>query len=488
MSWALLPERERYEVFRMAALKETLNNRPADYRFPVTIWEVNDNTLQPKLETDVVGELAHHLKPPKSPDTAPQVRIIFAPLDEVLRDLEPGITALCRALCIPPEFLSERLRGVCHSFGTRTDQNGYCVWFHYLCKAVELELRHRWYKSAFFLRQDRQGNVTLVCFGAAPLVRKRLEQCMQNGYWTDIQTEPLVLYDLVLDGLFAGLDRTVWDLLDVIRRLERDVLVAQGSKGRKPVTADQINFPELHNWAKHLIELSEVMESSLLVVDGTLSCVGKSTNTRVATAATVQCQLRESLHYRQSLFMSTKLRLHSLEKRVSNTITLAFNTVTQQDSRLMRQDSASMTIISFMTLLFLPTAGVATILGSQFFGTDHDSRTGTTSVSYTSPLFYLMWWIAIPLTVVAVLIAVFYRHSISIPVWKNAHYSNEQKGGQPGTAPHKGNDMKPLWTWRGYLGRQPVPPTGQPTPTTGGNISINGLLLNSQQSSGLVSV
>jgi len=170
--------------------------------------------LQPRWDSNDVQACSDHLQDPA------QVRIIFAPVDEILRDLAPGIIALCQALFIPPEFLAERLQGVCHSFGTKTDENGMATWFHYLCKAVELEARHRWYKSAFFLRKDVRGNVTLVCFGPSLSVRKRLEQCIQDGYWTDFQAEPLALFDLVLDGLFLDLDHTVWDLRDVIKGLE----------------------------------------------------------------------------------------------------------------------------------------------------------------------------------------------------------------------------------------------------------------------------
>ncbi|KAM7184950.1 hypothetical protein V8F20_011987 [Naviculisporaceae sp. PSN 640] len=438
---------------------------------------------------------------PSSSSTSPQIRIIFAPLDEINRDVEPGITTLCRALSIPHEFLSERLRGVCHSFGSRTDQDGFCVWFHYLCKAVELELRHRWYKSAFFLRKDPQGNVTLVCFGATLVVRARLEICLRNGFWADIATQPLALFDLVLDGLFAGLDKTVWDLLDVIRKLERDVLAAAGSRGQKPVTTHQINFPDLHDWAKHLIDLNEGIDSSLLVVDGTLACIDKSqvgrmssNNTSSSPVTLVQDQLRESLQYRRSLFMSTKLRLHSLDKRVSNTITLAFNVVTQQDSRLVRQDSASMTIISFMTLLFLPTAGVATIVGSELFSTDYDRELGAPRVEYTSPLFWLMWWIAIPLTVVAVLVAVLYRRFV-VPssLSSDRHGYVQREGGVSsgwGSGNAVGRNGSSPW-WR-KLERQPKklrPPPGQPGVGLGeGDTHMNPSLLNSKQSSGLVSV
>lgn len=159
---------------------------------------------------------------PEHLDGKARIRIIFTPLDELLGDLAPGITALCTALSIPPEFLTERLRGVCHSFGTRTNEQGFAAWFHYLCKAVEpaLAARHRWYKSAFFLRKDQHGNVTLVLFGPTPGVRERLDQFIAAKSWHDVEAEPLALFDLVLDGLFREIDATVWKLLHEISGLE----------------------------------------------------------------------------------------------------------------------------------------------------------------------------------------------------------------------------------------------------------------------------
>lgn len=153
-------------------------------------------------------------------------------------------------------------------------------------------------------------------------------------------------------------------------------------------------------------------------MDGTVSCVGRSHPAWKPVPDTphgnvpIQDQLRESLQYRRSLFMSTQLRLNSLQKRVDNTITLAFNVVTQQDSRLNRQDSASMTIISFITMFFLPTAGVAAIVGSQLFVTEFDKSNGSTNITY-SPLFSVLWWIAIPLTLFTTGVALLYRRVIS---------------------------------------------------------------------------
>ncbi|KAH6623590.1 hypothetical protein F5144DRAFT_496380 [Chaetomium tenue] len=364
-------------------------------KFPVTIWEVTDAAPVGRRSVNGLDFRPDYL------DVRARIRIIFAPLDEMLGDLAPGITALCMALSIPPEFLTERLRGVCHSFGTRTNEQGFAAWFHYLCKAVgpAPAARYSWYKSAFFLRKDQHGNVTLVLFGPTPGVRERLDQFIEAQSWHDVEAEPLALFDLVLDGLFREIDMA-------------RVIQAANARGATHRATDTVNFAELHSWTKHLIHLGEAVDSCLLVVDGSLASVGKknsggNSGTEHETMDPHE-QAREMFRYRRSLFNSTKLRLSSLHKRVDNTTTLAFNLVTQQDSQLMIKDSASVTIISFITVLFLPTAGVAAVVGSQLFVTDFDKINKTIEIS-TSPLFATLWWIAIPLTMLAIGMAVCYR-------------------------------------------------------------------------------
>jgi hypothetical protein len=168
-----------------------------------------------------------------------------------------------------------------------------------------------------------------------------------------------------------------------------------------------INFSELHNWAKNLIYLGEVVESCLLVVDGALSHVEDRGNHATDQAS---MQLKECFQYRHSLFRSTKLRIGSLSKRVDNTITLAFNLVTLQDSQVMVRDSTSTAIISFVTVVFLPTTAVAAVIGSQLFVTERSEADGTVSTS-PSPLFSMLWWIAIPLTLFTTGFAFYFRRS-----------------------------------------------------------------------------
>lgn len=183
------------------------------------------------------------------------------------------------------------------------------------------------------------------------------------------------------------------------------ILGHANAKGMRRV-GGKITFAALHNCAKHIIHIAEALESCIMVITAMKSNLeGDMSPPMNQRSALVRRQLQERLDYRKSLFRSTQLRLSSLQKRIDNVITLSFNLVTQQDSMVMIQDSNSMKIIAAITMMFLPTTGVASVIGSQLLVTDLSASSGTWNVSAT-PLFWIMWWVAIPLTVFVVILAI----------------------------------------------------------------------------------
>lgn len=165
-------------------------------------------------------------------------------------------------------------------------------------------------------------------------------------------------------------------------------------------------FTGIHQIAKHIIYLREGIESSSLVVDAILARLSdpaavlgppKSVMKPGSTDAIpeIRSQLAERLRYRRSLFQSTALRLGSLQNRMDNVLALSFNIVTQHDSKVMLRHSNSMRIIAAITMIFLPVTTVATIIGSQLFQAD----------SSASPLFSVLWYTAVPLTLLVFLLA-----------------------------------------------------------------------------------
>jgi len=119
----------------------------------------------------------------------------------------------------------------------------------------------------------------------------------------------------------------------------------------------------------------------------------------------------DALDYRKRSFQSTLLRLHSLEKRMSNVIQLSFNLVTQADSGVMKADSAvlktdsrAMKFIAFLTLVFLPATGVASVFSTPFFDVDWESPGTNDRTLRTATSFWIFWAVVLPLTLVGLLL------------------------------------------------------------------------------------
>lgn len=85
---------------------------------------------------------------------------------------------------------------------------------------------------------------------------------------------------------------------------------------------------------------------------------------------------------------------------MGNIISLSFNLVTQLDSQAIQKDSKSMKTIAFMTMFFLPVSTVATIFGAQFFTVGSEAPFHL----QISPDFWILWAIAVPFTLVVVIV------------------------------------------------------------------------------------
>lgn len=79
---------------------------------------------------------------------------------------------------------------------------------------------YSWNHSAFFLRVDNDRRVTLVCFGAMPQIKARLDEFISAGSWTDVASQPYILFDLVLEGLYFEVDNALWRMSKVFGPLE----------------------------------------------------------------------------------------------------------------------------------------------------------------------------------------------------------------------------------------------------------------------------
>ncbi|KAJ6441564.1 Flavonol synthase/flavanone 3-hydroxylase [Purpureocillium lavendulum] len=435
MSWS---REDDYEAFKAAA-HHSRSSAPRPWS--LLVWDASD--AHPEGNWHVESS-------PECLRSKAQLRIVFSALHGGGQGEEwlASFLELFRILHVPSDFTTERTQSVCHSFGRRTDRHGRCSWFHFLFKNIsvrrergkmpEVDLRipgrwqqrgaaslpqadYSWLVASFFLRVHAHGGVTLVCFGAPPHVRRRFELLVENGGWGDVRSNPYVLFDVLLEGLYFEVDEMVWNMNTIFGPLEHSILELAHTKDYGQLNA-RLSFAALHNCAKHIIYLGEGLDAALLVLDSALTHAddfetellpqaspgSARPTTTTSIARLVTRQVKERLGYRRSLFRSTQLRLSSLHKRIDNSIALAFNVVTQKDSMVVTRDSSVMKMIAAITMVFLPTTGVATVVGSQLLVSEWQKDSQSWSVMVT-PLFWITWWITIPLTVCVVVVAVVWQ-------------------------------------------------------------------------------
>ncbi|PYH43448.1 uncharacterized protein BP01DRAFT_98117 [Aspergillus saccharolyticus JOP 1030-1] len=111
-------------------------------------------------------------------------------------------------------------------------------------------------------------------------------------------------------------------------------------------------------------------------------------------------------------------RGRSLRDRLHNEINLAFNIVSQRFGHDTRSDSAMMTTIAVVSMIYLPGTFVSGLFGTNFFNfTDGDAHTW-----FMADSFWLYWAVTIPLTLA------------TMAVWAWWHYlapANRQSRGPP---------------------------------------------------------
>jgi hypothetical protein len=386
----------------------------------------------------------------------------FAPRDVPNSETVDGMCEFFDKHRIPGAFVSESLQGVSQSFSVQKETDTTTVFFHLLVKDVAIsggriihvegakqiasdplpqdqsQANFTWLKSGFVLRIRHELNnmpypsrtsssssestlfsasappfVELFCFGAPITLRDRFQKLKSIASSDDILLDPYVLLEIVLNEMYKLMDQTGWAIANIFGKMESVRLISKSIRtvavlidnqqtlemARTPgrATKELPDFQGLHNLAKHNIYLRENCDSALATLSG-LQNHHKAVSGDQPTPP--QEYTKQALRYQKTLFQSTQRRLDSLDRRISNIIQLSFNIVTQGDSRLMQSESQSMKTIAVMTLVFMPLSTVASVFGSQFMNTEDEPGHRLT----VSQDFWLLWIIAVPLTVVVVII------------------------------------------------------------------------------------
>lgn len=163
------------------------------------------------------------------------------------------------------------------------------------------------------------------------------------------------------------------------------------------------NFPDAHNLLRHALHLAETLEVASTTLNSWIEAFVKSER-RIGKKATPRLEDDDDLpasSYYDSLIQSLQLlgnlksRSASNEARLRNEISLAFNMVSQADTRAMR-------VISLVTLLFLPATFVSTLFSMSFFS--YQPADGPQNKWGVTGRIWIYFAVAGPLTILTVLL------------------------------------------------------------------------------------
>ncbi|KAJ5380530.1 uncharacterized protein N7496_002958 [Penicillium cataractarum] len=305
------------------------------------------------------------------------LRIIFAPPNDPDAGTVPDILALYRLYSLPGAFVSESLRDVAISFGTtNVDEGPRYTWFHFLYKSLpitdmngvkriknQIQARRKgdqpedfgWVHSAYCLIENGSSEVTLIIFNSEPLLYERFRTISEHTPYEETMKDPYCLLNVVFEILYERIDMLTWTIANVFTQEEMKIL----HMARDPeLNGGDVDLPEIHMIQRHQIYLREAIESITVTLDATIDHQQRlnegSTSISPSHNAT-----QAGLRYRKVLIKSTDLRLRSMGKRTQNTINMAFNLVTQADSRVIKEDSGSMKKTAILTMIFLSCTAVA---------------------------------------------------------------------------------------------------------------------------------
>ncbi|KAL8773577.1 MAG: hypothetical protein Q9209_001682 [Squamulea sp. 1 TL-2023] len=322
----------------------------------------------------------------------------FAPLDLAHSSTGVGISALFDHYHIPPDFISQRLESVTHSFSA-IDEGPVDSYFHFLCKHVTLNVNDRalgiadprgtvlsqgdwtWIRTSVFMRWNNCNDndlatVTLIFFSFSQELRDRCQRLWETDV-SMVLVDPFSLFVICFDELWLQAQSIVRNVGTVFNRLERTALdlALSSTHGNGDGRHD---FVGLHNVAKHIIYLKENSDAASLTM-GHLQEFHRDLLKRPpqGQAAIPTMRLTSQMLAQKAVqFEVWKLRMSSMQQRMENIINLviitdspsslhlmtgiqSFNVVIQHDSHILRNDSKSMKAIATVTMAFLPLATIA---------------------------------------------------------------------------------------------------------------------------------
>ncbi|KAI1773001.1 hypothetical protein F4818DRAFT_424582 [Hypoxylon cercidicola] len=350
---------------------------------------------------------AHSLKKPEEYGKWDLSIIVAHSADQLSQDL-------CHHYEIPSQFWSGNDHKVTHDFGVRRLSNGTCsTWVRFLCPfpTEVVSSEPEWLRSSLVLRSkplatSNYNQVTLIFFQPPSFFLNIIKHLFwTKGDWEDALVDPYHLVNGAFKAWYQTVDQQAWKILELARNEEIIVFEQSSLPGPGELGPLEIDYRRIHHRAKDAIHLVEVLDAVILSLECAINEHTDMQRDMKRDAELIWKTEHDELRHRRETFRSTRLRLSSIDQRLRNVINLAFNIGTLRDSQVMREDSYVMKTLALVALIFVPVGTIATIFGSQFFGTGEvDLPDGSVQRStYVTSQFWILWAVAIPATMLLLL-------------------------------------------------------------------------------------
>ncbi|OAA35598.1 Mg2+ transporter protein, CorA-like/Zinc transport protein ZntB [Beauveria brongniartii RCEF 3172] len=254
------------------------------------------------------------------------------------------------------------------------------------------------------------NNQIMLVFDASPETQTMLLDSLMTSQRNDETRDPFWIYYRILNGVIVLHDKSIWDLRDQVRDIERSYpnkSPSDESIGKGIGERSKPNYRVLHDLARHAIHIAETTSVTVNVIKGIHAAhreyLSSQSTEGLANlrAKSIQKRVQDQLLLYDQLAVGLQNRAEAVKDRLHNEIQLSFNTVTQEDaattiqiSLIAQTDSRVMRMIAYLTLAFLPATFVSAIFSTSFFNFNPEHQKYS-----VSKMFWVYWVFAALVTV-----------------------------------------------------------------------------------------
>ncbi|KAH8711821.1 hypothetical protein GQ44DRAFT_714242 [Phaeosphaeriaceae sp. PMI808] len=359
--------------------------------------------------------------------------LTFLPESEYPND-EKSRRALLSAFNVP-EVVSNDLGYRCNGyFGSKSIHNEsgeidtYSTWLRCLVKIVkqtsETGIGYTWHEMAFFSRWESNHRQITLCVNTPDNFQDNLEQNVASQHSEFDLSDPFALYLPIVDQIITLYDQSVWCIRDLIRRVE---------KGRELDGATETDFSELHEISRHATHSTEtliVAAQSIAAMQERHREFRERSISATSAKKTNFRDLQQHMEFQAQLIRNMVERSRSNQERLQSEITLAYNLITQRDSKIMvaigeatNSDSSAMKTVAIVTMIFLPATFTSAVFSMSFF--DYSPATSTEVENWSvSSKIWIYWAVAIPLTLLTLFAWMFWKRKVNLKLLVGAFLKN----------------------------------------------------------------